>query len=153
MKRTLSLKVLPCPVSVLFVKFTVVCSIKWWWADEEDNEDTQQVEEILEMMANQGEITQCKIVPFSCYLYGWMPLCHKTYPLHCNDVTWKQPIKVRNLKPLSLFVSFIALACESVFIKMRSSESRCYRTWKYTVCRHVPASFSPEFYMLRQWRG
>ena len=27
---------------------------------------------------------------------------------------------------------------------MHSIESRCYKTRKYTVCRHVHASFSPE---------
>ena len=29
-------------------------------------------------------------------------------------------------------------------MKTQSIESRCYRTGKYTVCRGVPASFSPE---------
>ena len=51
---------------------------------------------------------------------------------------------MRNLKPLSLFVSFFALACERTFITTHSTKSRCYRTRKQTVWRHVPAAFSPE---------
>ena len=54
-----------------------------------------------------------------------------------------KPIKVRNLKLLSLFVVLFALACERTFIPTHITE-RCYRTRKYTVCRHVPASFIPE---------
>ena len=50
---------------------------------------------------------------------------------------------MRNLKRLSLFV-FFALACERVSINTHSIENRCYRTGKYTVCRRVRASFSPE---------
>ena len=34
--------------------------------------------------------------------------------------------KVQNLKPLSLFVFFFALACDRILIKMHSIESRCY---------------------------
>ena len=44
----------------------------------------------------------------------------------------------------TVIVFFFELACERVFIKMHSIESRCYRTGKYTVCRRVRASFSPE---------
>ena len=33
---------------------------------------------------------------------------------------------------------------ERIFIKRHSIESRCYRTGKYTVCRRVRASFSPD---------
>ena len=51
-------------------------------------------------------------------------------------------IKTRNLKPLRLFVIFFALACEWIFIKSHSTENRCYRTEKYTVCRRVRASIS-----------
>ena len=47
-----------------------------------------------------------------------------------------------NLKPLSLFLLFFALACERVFIKTHSIESRCHRTGKYTLCWRVRASFS-----------
>ena len=45
-----------------------------------------------------------------------------------------------------MFVSFFALACERNFIAMCSIESRCAigPENNYTVCRHVPASFSPE---------
>ena len=46
--------------------------------------------------------------------------------LHCYDVIWKRPIKVRNLKPLSLFLFFFALACKRLIIKTHSVESRCY---------------------------
>ena len=49
-----------------------------------------------------------------------------------------------NLKHLGLFVFFFAPACERLFITTHSTESRCYKTRKYTVCRHVHASFSPE---------
>ena len=46
---------------------------------------------------------------------------------------------------LKFFVIFFALACaESIFIKTHSIESRCYSTGKYTVCRRVRVSFSPE---------
>ena len=39
----------------------------------------------------------------------------------------------------------LSLACERTFIiKTYSIESRRYRTGKYTVCRHVYESFSPE---------
>ena len=39
---------------------------------------------------------------------------------------------------------FFALARERISIKMHRIEIQCYRTRKYTVCRHVRASFSPE---------
>ena len=55
------------------------------------------------------------------------------------------PIKVQNVKLLTFLVFFFTLARERTFITMHSTESRCYRTGKYTVCTHVPASFSPEF--------
>ena len=43
-----------------------------------------------------------------------------------------------------LFVFLFAQVCERISIKPHSTESGCYRTGKYTVCRHVHASFSPE---------
>ena len=52
------------------------------------------------------------------------PCNNEGLTLHCRNVTWKQPLKVRNLKPLSFF-SFLALECEKIFIKMHSTESRC----------------------------
>jgi len=51
---------------------------------------------------------------------------------------------VQNFQPLSLSVFFFTLACERIFIKTHGIENRCYRTGKYTVCRLVRASFSPE---------
>ena len=51
---------------------------------------------------------------------------------------------MQNLKPVSRFVLFFALASGRDFTTTHSTESRCYRTGKYSVCRHVPASFSPE---------
>ena len=55
---------------------------------------------------------------------------------------------MRNLKPLVLFVFFLALACKRIFIETHSFENGCYRTGKYTLCRRVRvrvrASFSPE---------
>ena len=50
---------------------------------------------------------------------------------------------MRNLKRLSLFVSLLAVGCESTPITMRSIQSRCYRTKIYPVRRQVPASFWP----------
>ena len=41
-----------------------------------------------------------------------------------------QSMKVRHLKALSLFVFFFALACERIFIKMHSIESRCVTALK-----------------------
>ena len=51
---------------------------------------------------------------------------------------------MENLKPLSVRVSFFALARETMFIEAHSIESRCYRSGKCTVCRRVRAAFSPE---------
>ena len=45
--------------------------------------------------------------------------------IHCHDATWKRPIKVQNLKPLSLFVFFFAMTCERIFTKTDIIESRC----------------------------
>ena len=53
-------------------------------------------------------------------------------------------MKVHNLKPLTVSVLVFALSCERIFIKTHGTESRCYRTGKYTVCRRVRVSFSPE---------
>ena len=54
-------------------------------------------------------------------------------------------MKVRNLKPLSIFVFVFALAREKIFIKTHNIESRfCHTTGEYTVCRHMRAFFSPE---------
>ena len=53
------------------------------------------------------------------------------------------------MKPLSLFVLFYALACERIFTKTHSTENKCYRTGKYTVCRRVSALFSPEILLAR----
>ena len=46
-------------------------------------------------------------------------------------------MKVRNLKPLSLFAFFFS-------IKTHRIENKCYATGKYTVCRRVRAAFSKE---------
>ena len=51
---------------------------------------------------------------------------------------------MQNLKPWTVSVLFFALSCERIFMGTHSTESRCYRTGKYTVCRRVRASFSPE---------
>ena len=65
----------------------------------------------------------------------------------------KTTINVRNLKPLSLFVIFFAQACKRIFIKTHSTESRCYRTGKYTVRRRVRISFSPEILQVSAVKG
>ena len=62
-------------------------------------------------------------------------------------------MKVRNLKPLSPFAFFFALACERLVIKRHSIESRCYRTGKYPVCRRVRTSFSPEIVQAGALKG
>ena len=59
----------------------------------------------------------------------------------CNLKTTNKSVK---FKILSLLVFLFTLACERIFIKMHSIESRCYRPGKYSVCRHVPASLSPD---------
>ena len=51
---------------------------------------------------------------------------------------------MRNLKHWSLFVFFLVLAFERIFIKIHSIKNRCYRIGKYTVCRRDRASFSLE---------
>ena len=53
---------------------------------------------------------------------------------------------MRNFKPLTFFflVFIFTLACGRIFIKTHSAENECYRTGKYTVSRHVGASFSTE---------
>ena len=56
----------------------------------------------------------------------------------------------QNLKPITVSVFFFfALACERIFIKTHSFESRCYGRGKSTVCRRVRASFSPEIWQAR----
>ena len=79
---------------------------------------------------------------FSVNLTLSLPWCHL-----------KMMSNVWNLKPLSHFVSFFALACEKTFITAHSIERRCYRTGKYTVCRHVPASFSLDILQARAVKG
>ena len=58
-----------------------------------------------------------------------MALCwqrpHLLNPLTAMMWFKNQPIKVRNLKLLSLFFFFFALDCERIFVKTRSTESRC----------------------------
>ena len=72
--------------------------------------------------------------------------------IHCHDITWKWPIKVRNLKPFSLFVFFFALVCERIFIKTHSIENRCYK--KIYCLQARPCTIQPrKFYRLWQWRG
>ena len=69
-------------------------------------------------------------------------------PLWSHDVSSKRPIKVQNLKPLTVFDFFFALARERIFFEIHSAESWCYRSGKYAVCRCVHASFCPKI-----WRG
>ena len=66
-------------------------------------------------------------------------------PLHCHDVTWKWPTEVWNLKLLSLFVCFLALACEKIFITMHSTKRACViGPENVLLLRCVHASFSLE---------
>ena len=65
----------------------------------------------------------------------------------------KWSIKVPNLKLLSLFVFFFALACEErIFSKTRSFE-RCYRTGTFSVCRRIRSSFSPDILQVGAVKG
>ena len=60
-------------------------------------------------------------------------------------VTCKRQLKVQHyLKPVTVSVLFFALLHERIFIETHSTESRCYRSEKYTVWRRVRASFGPE---------
>ena len=52
--------------------------------------------------------------------------------------------KKKALQTHTVSVFFFALACERIFFEAHNIESRCYTTGKYTVCRRVHASFSPE---------
>ena len=60
----------------------------------------------------------------------------------CHLKTTNNSVKFQTLKPFSFL--FFAPACERINMKTQNIESRCYRTGKYTVCRRVHASFSPE---------
>ena len=60
---------------------------------------------------------------------------------------WKRPI---NLKPLSLFVFFFALACKRIFIKAHSIESRLENILFAGISVHLS---DWKFYRLEQWRG
>ena len=84
--------------------------------------------------------------PFREWKWGLtpsLPWCHLR----------KRPMKVQNLKPINCFCLIFRTVMwrEKNRIETRSIGSRCYRNEKYTVCRRVRASFSPEF--LGQWRG
>ena len=59
----------------------------------------------------------------------------------------KHHVYLLTFKPFGVLFKkkiFFALACERTLITTHSLESRCYKTRKYTVCRHVHASFCPE---------
>ena len=47
------------------------------------------------------------------------------------------------MKPLML-LSYFSQLCERIFIETHSTESRCYRSEKYSACRRVRAFFSPD---------
>ena len=70
----------------------------------------------------------------------------KYEPLHCHEVIWKRLLKVRNLKPVSLFAFVFALAThvKGPPPKCKAGRIDCHRTGKCTVCRRARASFSPE---------
>ena len=79
--------------------------------------------------------------------------CVDPQPLHCHNVTWKRPILVRNLKPLS-FSFFSALTCERIFIKTHSIESRWVRGPEHILFTGASVNLSNRtFYRLGQCRG
>ena len=74
--------------------------------------------------------------------------------LHCHDFTWKQAIKVRNLKPLSLFVSFFALACEGFSSKRIAMKIDAIGPENTLFAGNMSLHLSArKFYRLGQWRG
>ena len=71
-----------------------------------------------------------------------------------RDVTWKRPLKVRNLKPLNLCVIFFTLACERIFIKTHRIESRCVIGPEHLLFAGASLHLSArKFYRLGQWWG
>ena len=70
------------------------------------------------------------------YLTHSLPWCHLK--------TTNNSAKFQNLKEKG---------CGRIFMKTQNIESRCYRTRKYTVCRHVCASFSPEILQAAAVKG
>ena len=65
-------------------------------------------------------------------------------PLHRHDSTWKRPIKVQNLKLLSLFLK---LWHEKGFLSKHTALTvDCYKTRNDTVFRRICACFSPEMF-------
>ena len=86
--------------------------------------------------------------------HSWILIAEILTPsLPWRDVAWKWPIKMRNLRPVNLSGCFsvlvfsvfsLPLVCGRTFTNKHNIDSRCYRTGKYTVCRRVRASFSPE---------
>ena len=64
-----------------------------------------------------------------------------TPSLPCHLKTTSKCAKSETLKPFCLLL--FALACERIFIKTHSTESRYYRTGRYTLCGRVRASLSP----------
>ena len=75
---------------------------------------------------------------------------HKFNPFF-PAVIWKRPIKVRNLKPFSLFVFFFVLAFEITFSQTRSIESRCVKGPENTLkARNLSTSLNAYRYLF--WR-
>ena len=61
--------------------------------------------------------------------------------------------KCKIWNPSAFLMKILSLACERICIKTYSIESRCYRTGKYTVCRRVYESFSPEILQAEAVKG
>ena len=77
-------------------------------------------------------------------------------PLH-SSLSWchlKTTNNSAEFKTSSLFVFFFALACERIFIKMHSAESRCVVGPENILFAGVSVHLSDQkFYRLGQWRG
>ena len=88
----------------------------------------------------------CNFCPRRGAIFGWpTPTDFLLEPFHCHGVTWEWPIKVQNLKSLSLSAFSFALAYEHTFIKTHNIESR-FVTGLENMLFHwcVHAHFSPD---------
>ena len=65
----------------------------------------------------------------------------------------KRPIKVQNLKPLTVSVVFFALSCERIFIETYSIETRFYRSGNILFAGASVHLSARKMYSLGQLKG